>query len=162
MKAILGILHLTTHRLTFHASLMSTRPDLLPDKQIIKAGPVTVHRPGLMPKRRLWVELSHDMFTVFPSAKAEDRIRPIRTMLRRLLCLACRSHLTQHISPVSSIQRVLPEDPERLTVVRCEPIENLGLKPRYAEFDTVESARDWRREMQGEVSRNISDAHAYI
>ena len=79
--AILGMIHLTTHRLTFHASLLSTRPDLLPDQQIIKKGPVTIHRAGLRRKRRVWLELSHDMVTTFPSGKEEDRIKPIRSLL---------------------------------------------------------------------------------
>ena len=82
---IIGMIHLTTHRLTFHASLLSTRPDLLPEKQIIKQGPVTMHRTGFHGydrKRRVWLELSHDMLTSFPSGNEEDRIKPIRSMLR--------------------------------------------------------------------------------
>lgn len=89
--AIIGMIHLTTHRLTFHASLLSTRPDLLPDMQIIKQGPVTHHRPGFHGydrKRRVWLELSHDMVTIFPSGKEEDRIKPIQSML----CTCTFSH----------------------------------------------------------------------
>lgn len=89
--AIIGMIHLTTHRLTFHASLLSTRPDLLPDMQIIKQGPVTHHRPGFHGydrKRRVWLELSHDMLTIFPSGKEEDRIKPIQSML----CTCTLSH----------------------------------------------------------------------
>lgn len=44
--AILGIIHLTTHRVTFHASLLSTRPDLMHRHQVLKAGPMVIHRPG--------------------------------------------------------------------------------------------------------------------
>ena len=62
--AILGMIHLTTHRFTFHASLLSTRPDLMPEKQVIKTGAVTLHRKGLRRKMRLWAELSHDMITI--------------------------------------------------------------------------------------------------
>ena len=80
--AILGMIHLTTHRITFHASLLSTRPDLLPERQILRRGPVTVHRKGLRRKRRLWLELSHDMLTIFHSSKEEDRIKPIGSCLR--------------------------------------------------------------------------------
>ena len=79
---ILGMVHLTTHRLSFHASLLSTRPDLLPERQIIRQGPVTIHREGLRRKRRVWLELSHDMLTSFPSSKAEDRVRPLQSILR--------------------------------------------------------------------------------
>lgn len=44
--AILGVIHLTTHRITFHASLLSTRPDLMSHSGVIKTGPVIVHRNG--------------------------------------------------------------------------------------------------------------------
>ena len=44
--AILGLIYLTTHRITFHASLLSTQPDALPEVQIIKSGPVVIHRTG--------------------------------------------------------------------------------------------------------------------
>ncbi|KAI5117363.1 hypothetical protein M0805_002477 [Coniferiporia weirii] len=130
--AILGMIHLTTHRLTFHASLLSTRPDLLPDKQVIKTGPATVHIPGRRKKRRLWLELSHDMFTSFPSGKAEDRIRPIRSVL------------------LSSIKRVLPEDPNNRKIVKATSTADDN-DDRYVEFDTEESAREWRRELQGAI-----------
>lgn len=76
------MIHMTTHRISFHASLLSVRPDILPDEQVIKKGPVTVHRPGLHRKRRIWLELSHDMLTTFPSGSDADRIRPIKSILR--------------------------------------------------------------------------------
>lgn len=79
-----GVAHLTTHRLTFHASLLSSSPDNL-SSQIIKAGPVLIHRKGWRRKRRLWLELSHDMLSSFPSSREEDRIKPIRSILCALL-----------------------------------------------------------------------------
>ncbi|KAK6988231.1 hypothetical protein R3P38DRAFT_3444315, partial [Favolaschia claudopus] len=68
------VIHLTTHRLTFHASLLSARPDN--KRGIIKSGPVTIDRKGWRSKRRLWMELSHDMICSYPSSKGSDRIRP--------------------------------------------------------------------------------------
>lgn len=51
-------------------------------REIIRAGPAIVHRPGLHRKRRIWLELSLDFVSVFPSAREEDRIRPIRSIMR--------------------------------------------------------------------------------
>lgn len=44
--AILGLVHCTTHRVTFHASLLQTRQNDHPAAQIIKSGPVTIHTEG--------------------------------------------------------------------------------------------------------------------
>jgi hypothetical protein len=71
-----GVVHLTTHRLTFHASLLDTQPD-----QVIKAGPAIIHRKPFFMKRRIWLELSHDMICSYNSGSEEDRIRPFRTIL---------------------------------------------------------------------------------
>ncbi|TFY81952.1 hypothetical protein EWM64_g2070 [Hericium alpestre] len=79
---ILGVIHLTTHRLTFHASLASAQPNSA--SRVIRAGPVTVHPRGLRRKRRVWLELSSDMLSTYASARDEDRIRPQRSILRAL------------------------------------------------------------------------------
>ena len=83
-----GVIHVTTHRISFHASLLSTRPDLLPEQQIIKKGAVTIHRSGLLRKQRVWMELSHDMITTFPSGSDRDRIKPIRSILSKWITLS--------------------------------------------------------------------------
>ncbi|WWD19120.1 hypothetical protein CI109_103578 [Kwoniella shandongensis] len=50
---------------------------------VIHAGPVTVHRPGsLKPARRVWMELSAEMVTTYPSADEAGRVRPLRSVLR--------------------------------------------------------------------------------
>ncbi|EJC98880.1 UDP-Glycosyltransferase/glycogen phosphorylase [Fomitiporia mediterranea MF3/22] len=135
--AILGIVHLTSHRLAFHASLLSTRPDLLPEKQIIRRGPVTIHRRGLRRKRRVWLELSHDMLTCFPSSKEEDRMRPLWSCL------------------LSSIKMVYPEDEGNKKTLRFEfGVDKMCSTNSHAEFDTEESAREWRRELQGAIYMN--------
>lgn len=79
-----GVMHLTTHRLTFHASLLSSRPDLSPKQQIIKAGPALIHRPGWHKKVKVWLELSHDMVSSYASSRDEDHIQPMRTVLCKL------------------------------------------------------------------------------
>ncbi|KAL0960717.1 hypothetical protein HGRIS_005744 [Hohenbuehelia grisea] len=131
---VIGVIHVTTHRLAFHASLLSTRPDLHPHEQIIKAGPVVIHRKGMRPKRRVWVELSHDMLCTYASSKPEDRLRPLRTML------------------LSSVEEVAPFDAAHPTILRVKFKHDKTPKLRgFAEFDTEESARDWRRELNGAI-----------
>lgn len=79
-----GVMHLTTHRLAFHASLLSSRPDLYPNQQVIKAGPVLIHRQGWRKKLKVWLEISHDMISTYASSRDEDRIKPIGTILCKL------------------------------------------------------------------------------
>ena len=94
---MIGNLHLTTHRLLFHALLPPDAAFLRPDAQtngqsdmgsnvqpdISHAGPVTIHRPGsLKPTRRVWMELSADMCTSYPSGDDAGRVRPLRSLLR--------------------------------------------------------------------------------
>lgn len=104
--SIIGVAHLTTHRLTFHASVLHTPAGEDPETEVIKAGPATFHRRGmfvpaclctlfvlwnrvlmtkaitigLAPKKRLWLELYHDMITMFRASNDEDRVRPFRTI----------------------------------------------------------------------------------
>ncbi len=50
---------------------------------------------------------------------------------------------------VTSILEVSKEDPERPRVMQARLDSKTGLKDGYLEFDTIESAREWRRELQG-------------
>ncbi|KAI0789591.1 hypothetical protein C8Q75DRAFT_142849 [Abortiporus biennis] len=134
---ILGVIHITTHRFAFHASLPTTHSDLFAPNSVIKAGPAVIHRKGLHRKRRVWLELSNDFISTFSSSLESDRIRPLKSVL------------------LSSVRRVLPEDPHNPCVVRVAIDEKPGtynsLKEGHLEFDTVESAREWRRELQGTI-----------
>ncbi|KAG8893811.1 hypothetical protein FRC01_013343, partial [Tulasnella sp. 417] len=127
--AILGVIHLTTHRITFHASLLSTRPDLMSHSQIIKSGPVLLHRSGLHRKRRLWMELYHDMLCTFPDSTDEGRVRPLFTML------------------LSNIKEVKPLDPANPKSLKVVFRTKWGTKIGHVEYDTHESANSWRREL---------------
>ncbi|KAJ7109698.1 glycosyltransferase family 1 protein [Mycena crocata] len=130
--AIVGVIHVTTHRLTFHASLLASLPDQ--SLQVIKTGPVVIHRKGWRSKRRMWLELSHDMMCTYASSSDSDRIRPIRTVL------------------LSAIQKVAPVDPKQPKYLHI--IFEGSDKPNLsgiAEFDTVEAAVDWRKELSGAV-----------
>ncbi|KIO34033.1 glycosyltransferase family 1 protein [Tulasnella calospora MUT 4182] len=127
--AILGVIHLTTHRITFHASLLSTRPDLLSHSQVIKSGPVLVHRSGLHRKRRLWMELYHDMLCTFPDSTDEGRVRPLFAML------------------LSNVKEVKPLDPASPKSVKVVFRTKWGTKNGHVEYDTHESAASWRREL---------------
>ena len=117
---ILGVIHLTTHRITFHASLLPNsepstesgansafsraHPGL--DNQLIKAGYGVVSEPRngfLHPqrRRRVWVELSHDMITTYPDSTDEGRVRPIRSLLCKFTNLFGRN-VTDNVN-VSSV-----------------------------------------------------------
>ncbi|KAE9404059.1 UDP-Glycosyltransferase/glycogen phosphorylase [Gymnopus androsaceus JB14] len=123
----LGVLHLTTHRLTFHASLLSARPDLPPSQQIIKAGPFTVRRTHH--KRRLWLELTHDMLCAYASSSADDHMRPLRSIL------------------LSSIRQMTAIDSRAFQLICGDNLDISGI----IEFDTEESAHEWRKEVSGAI-----------
>ena len=74
-----GVVHLTTHRLTFHASLLSSQDDR--NEGVLKSGAILVHRKGLHRKKRVWLRLTKDMLSTYPSSRDEDKIKPIRTIL---------------------------------------------------------------------------------
>lgn len=93
---MIGNLHLTTHRLLFHALLPPDSaflpPSGMPDQtddgssaqrpNIIRAGPVTVHRSSMYKvKRRVWMELSPEMITTYPSGDEKSRVRPLFSIL---------------------------------------------------------------------------------
>ncbi|KAF9468587.1 glycosyltransferase family 1 protein [Collybia nuda] len=130
---IVGVIHITTHRLTFHASLFSSHPNLPPSQRIIKAGPAILHRKGWRSKRRVWLELSHDMMCTYASSGDEGRIRPLCTIL------------------LSFIDEVLPPEPKQPRHMRIKLGPKGHSKVDYAEFDTEESAQDWRRELTGAI-----------
>jgi sterol 3beta-glucosyltransferase len=76
---IQGVVHVTTHRLTFHASLLSSQPDY--NQKVVKAGPALVHRKGLRRKKKVWLQLDHDMISSYRSSRDEDKIKPVRSVL---------------------------------------------------------------------------------
>jgi sterol 3beta-glucosyltransferase len=125
---ILGVVHVTTHRLTFHASLLSSQPSHR--QRVIKSGPVLVHRKGLYRKRRVWLQLSPDIVSTYNSSRDEDKIKPIRSIL------------------LSSVKDVNVESrrPRHITIL-YESHE--GTVDTTVEFDTDESAGDWKRELLG-------------
>ncbi|KAF7299097.1 Glycosyltransferase family 1 protein [Mycena indigotica] len=129
--SIIGVIHLTTHRLCFHASLMAANPN--PQTTILRAGPAVIHRPGLRFSRRLWMELSPDMLCSYASSKDKDRLKPVRTLL------------------LSAIHGIVPFDPKRpkcIQLIFDEQFEREHVSG-FAEFDTEESAVDWRKELSG-------------
>ncbi|KAI0304369.1 hypothetical protein B0F90DRAFT_1666870 [Multifurca ochricompacta] len=126
---ILGVVHLTTHRLTFHASLLSSQPNY--QQSVLKSGPVVVHRKGLHRKKRVWLQLSHDMISTYPSSRDEDKIKPLRSIL------------------LSSIKDIKPVDSKRSRHFALSFDSSTGIVESTVEFDTDESAQDWRRELLG-------------
>ncbi|KAJ1305985.1 hypothetical protein OPQ81_010700 [Rhizoctonia solani] len=144
---IIGVIHLTTHRLTFHASLLPNTDGEAPagsttshgshqrvDSQILKAGPGVIIQPrtGILhpqKRRRVWIELSHDMISTYPDASDEGRVRPIRSIL------------------LSNLKDIDPYDPTQPTRLRLH-LSALGLEVTAdVDYDTEESAHEWRREI---------------
>ncbi|KAH9480450.1 Sterol 3-beta-glucosyltransferase [Psilocybe cubensis] len=131
--AIVGVIHLTTHRLTFHASLQATRPDLSSLQEPIKAGPAIMHRKGWRTKRRVWVELTHDMLCAYSSSNEDEKARPLCSLL------------------LSFVKDVVPYDKSAPRVIRFNLDQHVTSVNEYAEFDTEESAQEWRREIKGAI-----------
>ncbi|KZS92128.1 UDP-Glycosyltransferase/glycogen phosphorylase [Sistotremastrum niveocremeum HHB9708] len=134
--AILGVIHLTSHRLTFHASLLSFRPDVLPSQQVIRSGPATIYRKsriGRTKKHKVWTELSHDMFTSYRSSSDADRVRPIKAIA---------------LSRVKAVKPISTTHPRTIFfVVKSPNTEETYIQP--IEYDTEESAQEWYRESTG-------------
>lgn len=98
---MVGNLNLTTHRLLFHAPLPPDEafvrkytdadaqtgqvPEFnhaISNSDIIHSGPVTWHRPGtLVSAQRVWLELSAEMLSTYPSADDVGRTRPLKSIL---------------------------------------------------------------------------------
>ena len=76
---IQGVVHVTTHRYTFHATLLSSQPGH--NQKIVRSGTALIHRKGLHRKKRVWLQLDHDMISSYPSSRDEDKIKPLRTIL---------------------------------------------------------------------------------
>ena len=95
-----GNLHLTTHRLLFHAMIppesayMKQNPGAkagdaayvaaFHQADALMSGPVTMHRSSAFRSpRRLWMEVSAEMITTYPNGNETGRVRPLRSILRR-------------------------------------------------------------------------------
>ncbi|KAL7422545.1 hypothetical protein Q5752_003193 [Cryptotrichosporon argae] len=159
---MIGNLHLTTHRLLFHALLppdevfVAHKPNLAPETgaglddksyeaararaarpDILQAGPVTVHGAGVFKsRRRVWLELSPDMITSYPSADEAGRVRPLITVL------------------LTSCLRLEPLDES----MPCDFIITYeapgGVRTSHFTVDTEQSAVNWRRQIEGAMFRH--------
>jgi sterol 3beta-glucosyltransferase len=84
---VVGNIHLTTHRITFHAVLPPPKMSLSGDESndILHSGAATIRRqnPIFSAKTtRVWMELDNEMITTYPSADEEGRVKPLRSILR--------------------------------------------------------------------------------
>lgn len=130
---IVGVIHVTTHRLAFHASLLSTQSEVSQTHKIIKDGPAVVHRRGWRSRRRVWMELSHDMLCIYTSSKDDAKTHPLCTLL------------------LTFINKILPFDPQHPRHLRLKLGPGSDRSVKLVEYDTEESARDWRREISGAI-----------
>ena len=107
---MVGNVHLTTHRLLFHAPLppdeafvrkytSTGEPGEIPafdqpvkSTDLLHSGPVTWHRSGpLVSAQRVWLELSAEMLSTYPSADDVGRTRPLKSILREYPSALCRA-----------------------------------------------------------------------
>ncbi|OXC68989.1 hypothetical protein AYX13_02600 [Cryptococcus neoformans] len=150
---MIGNLHLTTHRLLFHASIPpdhGTKTGALSSTQsavddatarqpdVLQAGPVTVHFPGaIRPSRRVWMELSSEMVTTYPGADEASRVRPLRCVL------------------LSSVRQLEPIDLEHPRDFYVEYETATGWKRSHISVDTEQSAGQWRRAFNAALFRQM-------
>lgn len=148
---MIGNLHLTTHRLLFHASIppdygsgalsstgSATNDATVRQPDVLQAGPVTVHYPGaIRPSRRVWMELSSEMVTTYPGADEASRVRPLRCVL------------------LSSVRQLEPIDPEHPRDFYVEYETATGWKRSHISVDTEQSAGQWRRAFHAALFRQM-------
>ena len=95
------------------------------------------------------MELTHDTICAYVSSKDEDRMRPLCTLLCETWSPYSSLGVINNLTSVAFVQGVLPVDPKRPRILRLilDPVARTAND--YAEFDTEESAQDWRREVTG-------------
>ncbi len=136
---VVGVIHLTTHRLTFHAvlpppmSIQNENGYTDGHTTVIHSGPITMrrqHNVAFSRRSRVWLELTGEMLTTYPSADEAGRVRPIRSIL------------------LGTIKRLYPLDPEHPCDIRLQ--YSMGHQHGEAQFtvDTRESALEWHRQLE--------------
>ncbi|CAK9780636.1 hypothetical protein CC85DRAFT_329264 [Cutaneotrichosporon oleaginosum] len=156
---MIGNLHLTTHRLLFHALLPPDSAFMSPSEiaepgddgavarpNIIYAGPVTVHRSNLYkPKQRVWLELSPEMITTYPSGDEKSRVRPLFSIL------------------LSTVLRLMPFDDDHPTDFVFTYDSADGERTTHFTVDNEQSAITWRRYFESALfrysRRRFRDSH---
>ncbi|ORY35482.1 hypothetical protein BCR39DRAFT_461494 [Naematelia encephala] len=151
---MIGNLHLTTHRLLFHAILPPDAAFTAPpgateigndlsytsiahQSDVLQAGPVTIHRnAALLPPRRVWMELSAEMVTTYPSGDEAGRVRPLRCVL------------------LSSVRRLEPLDPDKPCDFHVTYETPEGPRITFFSVDTEQSAIAWRRQFEAAIFRH--------
>lgn len=151
---LVGNLHLTTHRLFFHAMLPpdsafaqssthmtgedgvnAAMASAMRQPDILQAGPITVHQSGLRPARREWMELTAEMLTTYPSADESGRTRPLQCVL------------------LSTIRRLEPLDKESMCDFSFTYDTEHGPHTSRFTVDTEQSAIAWRRSFEEALFR---------
>jgi sterol 3beta-glucosyltransferase len=127
---------------------LSTQAEVAPTR-IIKAGPAIMHKKGWRSKRRVWMELSHDMMCAYASNREDAKTHPVGTILCERLLPSLDTSLRLVSTPVAFINKLLPFDPKAPRYLRVQVGPDSTGRIRLAEFDTEESTQDWRRELSG-------------
>lgn len=155
-----GNIHLSTHRLLFHALLppdeafvrhydsseeFETMNTPIDKTHVLHSGPVTWHRHKLNSSQRVWMELSAEMITTYPSADEAGRVRPIKSILRK--CLLDRADVVSTIDSLRPIDEAKPSD------IHLTFRDQHILKSYFFTVDTPQSAAQWRRTIEAALFR---------
>lgn len=131
---ILGKIHLTTHRLTFHAVLPPSRPVRSGDGSttILHSGGATIHSKNAFGGKtaRIWMELDTEMITTYPSADETGRVKPLKSIL------------------LESVDQLYPLESANPFELKLRYSLPKGEKLLIFSVDTPESALDWHRDLQ--------------
>lgn len=95
------------------------------------------------------MELSHDMLCIYTSSKDDAKTHPLCTLLCRHSLSLCDILLISVIFTVTFINKILPFDPQHPRHLRLKLGPGSDRSVKLVEYDTEESARDWRREISG-------------
>jgi len=87
------------------------------------------------------------MFCAYASSKEKDRTRPVCTLLREYLSTTDFHSLTT--LTVTFVKDIVPLDLQKPRIIKLTVESSLKRVNEYAEFDTEESAREWRKEIIG-------------
>lgn len=124
---------------------------------VLYAGPITVHQTSpIKHTKRVWLELTAELVTSYPSGDEAGRVRPRQSILSEWptirYALSCFCTLT--LLQVSSIRNLEPFDPARPRDFFVVYDAMDGLRRTHFSVDTEQSAVQWRRAFQSALFRH--------
>jgi sterol 3beta-glucosyltransferase len=142
-----GVVHLTTHRFTFHASLLTSQPG--DSQKVVRSGSAMVHRKGWRRKRKVWLQMDHDMISSFPSSRDEDKIKPLRSML----CAHLSSTIV--VLPIDSVFQYPRSGKSSPSIGNDPDLSISSSSPNMASTRQLSSLIPLRRHGTGEMTSKV-------